>query len=156
MNRLRTHMTYDDFSHERNLILITIVLFNLTILISCNNPSENRQKANTTVSQDTSSVSHIKKTNSKEDTARIVGYWFTPHSAKVNIRFYNDGHFEFNDYNLKLEAYERLTGKYKLNDSLLVLQYDDRPQQTFKFYKDSDDNYYIKKNGYYFAKGDSQ
>ena len=90
----------------------------------------------------------------QRDSSNIVGYWFIPHSAKVNIHFYENGRFGFNDYNVKLDRYEYLTGTYILIDSVLFLKYDDRPEQHFRFYRDpTDDNYYITRKGYYFAKG---
>jgi hypothetical protein len=55
------------------------------------------------------------------------------------------------------EKEELLTGEFILQNGTITLMYDDRPKQNFKFYKgeSGDDNYYIKKNGYYFVKGEN-
>ncbi len=83
------------------------------------------------------------------DTSIIEGYWFMPHSARVNFHFYNNGRFGFNDFNQQLNSYEYLQGTYRLSDSVLHVNYDDRPSQSFKFYKDfSDGDYDIIKRGY--------
>ncbi len=92
--------------------------------------------------------------NGKSDSQNLIGFWFQPHSAFLNIKFYPNGRFEFNDYNLKLDKEELLKGRYYLKGSSLVLVYDDRPKQSFNFIKGKggDKNFYIKKKGYYFVK----
>jgi hypothetical protein len=95
-------------------------------------------------------------TLSETGQEKIVGCWFVPHSATINIRFSQNGEFEFNDYNDQLEKSELLTGKFRLSDKTLILFYSDRPKQKFSFTrgKGADDNYYIKNSsGYYFVKG---
>jgi len=95
-------------------------------------------------------------TLSKPDQEKILGCWFVPHSATVNIKFFQNGEFEFNDYNHRLEKSESLTGQFKLVDKTLTLFYSDRPKQKFSLTKGkgADDNYYIKNSsGYYFVKG---
>lgn len=84
----------------------------------------------------------------------IRGYWFQPHAAFINITFYSDGKFVFNDYNNKKDIEERLTGKYLVQNNRLILLYDDRPKQFFNIIKgqNGDKSYYIKKKGYYFVK----
>ncbi|MDP4206739.1 MAG: hypothetical protein Q8859_12180 [Bacteroidota bacterium] len=87
----------------------------------------------------------------------LVGNWFIPHSADINITFNEDGAFVFNDFNIKTEEIEVLHGTFELTGNKLILKYDDRPQQTFKFEKGkgADDNYYITKGkNYYFVKSD--
>lgn len=87
----------------------------------------------------------------------LVGFFFTPHAATINIRFYRNKTFVLNDYNSTLEKEEQLKGTYDLAGNTLTLYYDDRPKQKFKFYKGegSDDNYYIKNSGNYFVKGEN-
>lgn len=99
----------------------------------------------------------VEAANELSDLENLIGYWFTPHAATVDISFYRNGRFEFNDYNASLEQEELLTGEYKLQNGTLTLLYDDRLKQNFTFYKGEtgDDNFYIKKNGYYFVKGEN-
>lgn len=97
------------------------------------------------------------KTGGSSNVENLIGYWFVPHGATINIRFTRDGRFVFNDYNTTLAKDETLRGTYRLDGGTLTLLYDDRPKQAFKFYKGDkgDDNYYIKKSGYYFVKGEN-
>ena len=86
----------------------------------------------------------------------VVGCWFSPHNATINIKFFSYGRFEFNDYNSKTDEHELLTGKFELKDQTLTLMYDDRPGQRFAFISDSgiQEIHYIKNSaGYYFVKG---
>ena len=88
----------------------------------------------------------------------VIGYWFIPHNATVNIKFLRNGSFKFNDYNTLLGKEEVLRGTYQLRNGSLTLLYDDRPKQSFRFYKGNpgDKNYYIKGSaGYYFVKGEN-
>jgi hypothetical protein len=85
----------------------------------------------------------------------LIGKWFIPHVAFINITFYEDSTFVFNDFNRETEEEEVLRGTFELNGNKLILKYNDRPQQTFKFSKkyEEDDNYYITKGkNYYFVK----
>jgi len=93
------------------------------------------------------------KTNPIES---LVGYWFIPHNAGINISFFSDSTFVFNDYNTKLQKDEILEGTFQLKANQLILIYSDRPKQTFNLFKyaSSDDDYYIKKGNYYFVKAD--
>lgn len=113
--------------------------------------SNNRQESSTENSKN-------KKINELSDIENLIGYWFIPHGASLNIKFKRDGNFEFNDYNSTTETEELLTGTYELKNGTLTLMYDDRPKQDFKFYKgkDGDENFYIKKSGYYFVKGENR
>ena len=86
----------------------------------------------------------------------LIGNWFVPHYANINIKFYRSGRFEFIDINS--DGFEELlTGTYRLQNGILTLLYYDRPKQNFKFYKgvNGDSNYYIRKGEYYFVKGEN-
>ncbi len=162
---------------KKILLFFTI---SLTAFISCNNSSTDKQKElalkekelalkeqelklkeKENITQDTSptQVSTIDSTQIQTDESsnveNLIGYWFIPHGATINIQFNRDGRFIFNDYNMTLEKDETLQGSYQLEKGTLTLLYDDRPKQKFRFYKGEkgDKNYYIKKSGYYFVKG---
>lgn len=96
-------------------------------------------------------------TDELSNVENLIGYWFVPHGASINIRFARDGSFLFNDYNTTLAKDETLHGSYQLQKGTLTLLYDDRPKQAFRFFKGDkgDNNYYIKKSGYYFVKGEN-
>ncbi len=153
----------------------------LILMAGCNNPSSDKQEEPTSGQGDSaatqSAVDTTVKVQSLPDTvpvsdttkktaqtptdelsnpANLLGTWFVPHGATINIKFTSDGRFVFNDYNSKLQKDEVLKGTYTLEKGTLTLNYDDRPKQRFKFYKGKkgDDNYYITKEGYYFVKGD--
>lgn len=70
-----------------------------------------------------------------DDTLRenLIGFWFTPHAAMVNMKFDRKGNFIFNDYNTNLEKMEELTGNYEISGTSLTLYYDDRPKQKFRY-----------------------
>ena len=88
----------------------------------------------------------------------VIGNWFIPHNATVNIKFTRDGRFIFNDYNSQTEQDEVLTGEFKVEKDIITLLYDDRPKQKFKIAKgtNGDTNYYITKgDDYYFVKGEN-
>jgi|GEM_PF-2830904 len=148
----------------------TTLLIIISLLISCNTStnSDRQKELELKVSELSNSLKMSQKSsaavnyqnnriNELSNIEKIIGYWFTPHCDTMNIRFYRNGHFEFNDYNSTLEKEELLTGTYKLVNGVLSLMYDDRPKQNFKFYKGEkgDLNYYIKKGGYYFVKGEN-
>jgi hypothetical protein len=91
----------------------------------------------------------IKNKNPYSD---IVGKWFIPHIADINIIFYKDTTFLFKDYNEKLDKEEQLQGKFELKGDKLTLYYYDRKPQVFHYSKRGTDhvNYYITKgNNYY-------
>lgn len=158
---------------------LIICLVATTILISCGNGQSDKQKElelkekelllkekelklkeeslALKSDQSTKDGTESKKNNELSNVENLIGYWFYPHAAMVNISFDRNGRFEFNDYNSTLEKEELLTGTYKLENGMLTLLYDDRPKQSFKFYKGErgDNNYYIKKSGYYFVKGEN-
>jgi hypothetical protein len=95
--------------------------------------------------------------NQLSNIENLIGNWFMPKNATVNIKFDRNGRFEFNDYNSTLEKEELLTGEFHLENGTLSLLYDDRPKQRFRFYKgtEGDKNYYIRKGEYYFVKGEN-
>jgi hypothetical protein len=86
----------------------------------------------------------------------IIGKWFIPHSASINITFYEDSTFIFNDFNWETEEEFVSKGIFEINGNKLTLKYKDRPEQIFKFEKgDAIGNYYITKGkNYYFIKND--
>jgi hypothetical protein len=161
---------------KRQIILLFIILTGLT---SCNNSKKQKElelkekelslreqelklkEKENTVQSNTSQTTVDKTQPTKNDqlsnVENLIGYWFVPHGATINIKFNRDGKFEFNDYNVTLEKDELLKGTYQLENGVLTLLYEDRPKQKFKFYKGEkgDDNYYIKKTGYYFVKGEN-
>ncbi|MCS3870876.1 hypothetical protein J3D55_003792 [Chryseobacterium ginsenosidimutans] len=94
--------------------------------------------------------------NNYQKQPNIIGKWITPHNASLNITFYNDNTFVFNDYNTKKDKEEVLKGKYSLQGTVLTLKYYDRKSQNFSYTKGKgiDTNYYITKKGYYFVKSD--
>lgn len=100
---------------------------------------------------------NIPASDALSNTELLIGKWFIPHSASIQITFGKDGRFVFNDYNDQTHREEMLKGSYTLNNGILSLNYDDRPGQNFKFAQgeDGDENYYITKGtDYYFVKGD--
>lgn len=155
MKNINVKKIFDSPYRGRHSGDILPILFIIVFFASCGNKNKTNPNLNKDILIDSQVVHKSLEVKQLKDSSIIVGYWFVPHSAKVNIHFYENGRFEFNDYNLSLDKYEHLVGSYKLVDSVLTLFYIDRPKQSFKFYKDDDDNYYIKKRGYYFAKGDS-
>ena len=102
-------------------------------------------------------VKIVPRKSQLSNVENLIGNWFVPHMATINMRFNRNGRFEFNDYNSTFEKEELLTGEYKLLNGILTLMYDDRAKQNFKFYKGegNDYNYYIKKGDYYFVKGET-
>lgn len=156
--------------------LLLLLSATCAFIIGCNTPSAEKQKepeikSPQTQSKETASVSATspaltdtaalpkkEKANELSNRDNLVGFWFVPHNATVNIRFEKDGRFLFNDFNRSLEKEELLTGRFELVNGTLTLFYDDRPKQQFSFYrgKGADDNYYIKNSsGYYFVKGEA-
>lgn len=100
--------------------------------------------------------STIEIENNYQKQPSIIGKWITPHNADLNITFYKDGTFVFNDYNTIKDKEEILKGKYSLQGNVLTLKYYDRKSQNFSYAKGKgiDTNYYITKKGYYFVKSD--
>jgi len=131
-------------------IYLSIAL--LSPLASCEQSRGKKDSLEVESTHHTFSKTISKANNIKE----LTGFWFTPHAATINIKLLADKSFIFNDYNQALEREEQLTGKYEVNGNTLTLIYMDRARQNFRFYKGkgADNNYYIKKPGYYFVKGE--
>lgn len=100
--------------------------------------------------------SNTKQKEKVNEVNLLIGKWFFPHVADINITFYKNGTFVFNDYNVKMNKEEVLKGIFELNSNKLILKYYDRPQQIFKFEKEKvGETYYITKGkSYYFVKSD--
>ena len=131
----------------RNLTISIIVLF---IFCQCNT---NKGSENKNFASSTENVSKTQNIDPKFEL--LIGTWFVPHDAGINITFDRDTTFVFNDFNTKLLKDEVLRGKFQLKPDKLILIYNDRPQQIFNFKKGKgiDDNYYITKGkNYYFVK----
>ena len=144
--------------------MLTICITVLFIASSCDTTGTNEKQA---VKQNEDSLKPKKADSLRQDAPaktnppdsgleRLIGYWFIPHSATINIRFYRNKQFVFNDYNDVLNKEERLTGTFELSGNILTLYYEDRPKQKFRFHKGprGDEDYYIESKGYYFAKGE--
>jgi hypothetical protein len=154
----------------------------LSAIFGCTNPSTDKQKElelkekelalkeqelklqerETTIqsrplNHDSTNTTLKVKTGKLSNVENLIGYWFVPHVAIINIRFYRNGRFDFKDYNAILDKDENLQGTYQLDKGILTLFYNDRPKQKFKFYRSDkgDDNYYIKNNSHYFVKGEN-
>lgn len=140
-----------------HIILLTLSIFGL----SCDSKSPSSTTPEVEIKKDTLIKSNIENKHLEENPQiepqeELIGYWFTPHAATINIQFFEDGHFILNDYNVKTEQEEQLTGMFSLEAEKLTLNYNDRPSQSFRFYKgeENDGNYYIKNPGNYFVKGE--
>lgn len=134
------------------LYLITMSVFCLLSFVQCQAKTTSNESISVTVLNDT-----VINDNTPNTTESLIGEWFIPHSADINIVFYQDRTFVFNDFNSKTEEMEVLRGMFELNGNKLMLKYNDRPQQTFNYIKGkgADDNYYITKGkNYYFVKSD--
>jgi hypothetical protein len=93
-----------------------------------------------------------KQIRSKSSNPKIlVGCWWYPHSATIQIHFSKNGTFVFNDVDNTI-----LKGKYYLNQGTITLSYYDRKPQNFylKYHIDSEGKPYfeIYKKGYSFVK----
>jgi hypothetical protein len=136
------------------LKLVIISIFCIVSFVQC------RTKTNTAESKSSIIINDTIKSNklqNKKIENSLIGKWFIPHSADINITFNEDRTFIFNDFNIKTEEMEVLHGTFELSSNKLILKYNDRPQQTFRFEKGkgADDNYYITKGeNYYFVKSD--
>jgi len=133
---------------------ILMLIFCIISFVQCQAGTNAGESKSTVVLNDTIKVD--KSQNTKFEHC-LVGKWFIPHAADINITFNEDKTFVFNDFNIKTEEIEVLHGTFELSGNKLILKYDDRPQQTFQFKKGkgADDNYYITKGeNYYFVKSD--
>jgi hypothetical protein len=144
----------------QNIKIMIIRKLNLLILMSClffsvqcvTKINQNESNKSTIAPNDTINESYLSNIDK-----RLIGKWFIPHLADINITFYINGTFVYNDFNRRTEEMEVLRGTFKLEGNKLILKYSDRPYQTFNFTKGKgvDDNYYITKGkNYYFVKSD--
>lgn len=85
----------------------------------------------------------------------LLGYWYKP-KTQVNVRFYRNKTFVYNDYNPAANSSQKLTGKYSLKDTVLTLNFEDKSKQVLSFYKfkSGNKNYYLKKGNDFFIKGE--
>lgn len=149
-----------------SIYLLAIMLF----FLSCKNESSQKEKELQLKEKELflkeKELLLIENVNSKNTTEKnqvsniekVIGNWFIPHNATVNIKFTRDRRFVFNDYNSITEQDEVLTGEFKVENGIITLFYDDRAKQKFRIAKgiNGDTNYYITKgNDYYFVKGEN-
>src|SRR5258706_5149644 len=73
-------------------------------------------------------------------TDTLIGCWDAIREGNITISFSADSTFEFYDYNSILKKEELLTGRFKLEGTILTLLYSDRPQQKFIFKTDPEAN----------------
>ncbi len=85
---------------------------------------------------------------------KLLGFWYTPHGASINITFFKNKKFVFNDYNTTLNKMEKLTGSYELKGDTLILFHIGKPKEYFDFakFENSEDEYFIQRSGGYFIK----
>lgn len=136
------------------LSLIIMSIFCIVSISQCQVRTNTNESKSAIVLNDT--VKDGKSQNAKFEHC-LIGKWFIPHVADINITFNENRTFIFNDFNRKKKEIEVLHGTFELNGNKLILRYNDRPQQTFKFEKGKgeDNNYYITKGeNYYFVKSD--
>ena len=103
-------------------------------------------------------IESVTEINEISNVENVIGNWYIPHNATVNIKFTRDGRFVFNDYNSQTTQDEVLKGEFKVESGVITLLYDDRAKQKFKIKKgtNGDTNYYITKGSdYYFVKGEN-
>ncbi|NLI34986.1 MAG: hypothetical protein GX416_00485 [Bacteroidales bacterium] len=137
---------------ELKSILISIICS--FVFIQCQAETNKSESKSTIILSDTIRNNKLQKTKVEH---LLIGKWFTPHAADINITFNKDRTFIFNSFNIKTQEIEVLRGKFELDGKNLILKYDNKPQQIFKFEKGKgvDDNYYITKGKkYYFVKSD--
>ncbi len=140
-------------------------IFMLIALIACNNNEEssavNQADIRSPNSKDTIDINAASvKADEYYDNFEhafdtLIGCWSAIREGNITISFSKDSTFEFFDYNSKLKENELLTGRFELNDNILILFYNDRPKQRFTFRRDpeSKNEYRItNSSGYYFLK----
>ena len=85
---------------------------------------------------------------------RLLGYWYMPEHPDVDVRFFRDMRFEMNDLDADKKP-EHLEGSFELSGSTLKLLYNDRPKQSFRFYKGPGTQYFIESKDILFVKGEN-
>lgn len=114
------------------LNLTLILIFCITFLEHCH-AGTNIEKSQFTIVLNNSLNDNKSQTTQFEPA--LIGKWFIPHAADINITFNKDSTFVFNDFNIKTGEIEVLHGKYELNGNKLILKYDGKSRQIFKFKK---------------------
>lgn len=127
-----------------NLVLISVLC--VFSFVQCQARIKTGESKSIIILNDT--IKDGKSQNTKVEHC-LIGEWFIPHAADINITFNKDRTFVFNNFNIETEEIEVLHGAFELNDNNLMLRYDNIPQQIFKFEKrkGADNNYYITKGG---------
>jgi hypothetical protein len=140
-----------------NKLSLIVSIFCLFSFVQCQTKTnQNESHKSVIVLNDT--IKHDKSQDAKSEYY-LIGKWFMPHMAYINITFNENKTFIFNYFNRKTEEMEILRGTFELKGNKLILKYNDRPQQIFNFAKGKsvDDNYYITKGKiYYFVKSDNE
>lgn len=135
--------------------LTLILIFCVVPFVQCQAGTNTGESKSMVVPNNT--IKKDKKSQNKKLEHCLIGKWFMPHAADINITFNENRTFFFNDFNIKTEEIEVLKGTFELSGNKLILKYKNKPQQIFQFKKGkgTDDNYYITKGeNYYFVKSD--
>ena len=101
--------------NNKSIIMKEFTIICLLILMySCSSSSKNKESDFVEV-KDTKIVNHQNDTEniSRFNNDSIVGHWFQPHAAMINITFSKNGKFEFNTYDNK--TMQELRYKYSAN-----------------------------------------
>ena len=88
-----------------------------------------------------------------QSNKKLVGYWYIP-KTMYNVRFYPNNTFEYSDYDSTANKPVKRGGTYKLEGSVVTLNFDDNTQQTLSFekIKAGEKDYYLKKDNAYFMR----
>jgi hypothetical protein len=126
----------------------------LILMNSCTSGSKNKESDFVEV-KDSKIVNHQKDTNNVSvfNNDSIVGHWFQPHAAMINITFSKNGKFEFNTFDSKMMQDEKLTGIYSVEGQKVILKItnSERKEDFFEI-KTNEGGYYIEKEGFYLVK----
>lgn len=128
----------------------------LILMYSCSSSSKNKESDFVEV-KDTKIVNHQNDTDnvSRFNNDSIVGHWFQPHAAMINITFSKNGKFEFNTYDNKTMQDEKLTGIYSVEGQKVILKItNSERKEDFFDIKTNEGGYYLEKTGFYLIKAD--
>jgi hypothetical protein len=100
------------------LSLVVIPIFCIVSIVQCQVKTNTSESKFTIVLND--SVKDDKSKNIKFEYC-LIGKWFIPHVADINITFNENGIFVFNDFYRKTEEMEVLRGTFELNCNKLIL-----------------------------------
>jgi hypothetical protein len=109
---------------KKSIIMKGFAIICLLILMSsCTSGSKNKESDFVEV-KDSKIVNHQKDTNNVSvfNNDSIVGHWFQPHAAMINITFSKNGKFEFNTFDSKTMQDEKLTGIYSVEGQKVILK----------------------------------